>query len=64
MALERVDRRLARDAKERLGVRALLVRPDGFVAWATDTTPDPDEVVRASGRWFADQKRSPGAASR
>jgi hypothetical protein len=27
------------DAKDRLGLSALLVRPDGFVAWASDTTP-------------------------
>jgi 2-polyprenyl-6-methoxyphenol hydroxylase-like FAD-dependent oxidoreductase len=42
----------ARDAQDRLGLRALLVRPDGFVAWATDATPDPEDVVRAASRWF------------
>ena len=41
------------DAKDRLGLRALLVRPDGFVAWASDTTPDPEEVTRAAARWSA-----------
>jgi 2-polyprenyl-6-methoxyphenol hydroxylase-like FAD-dependent oxidoreductase len=41
------------DAKDRLGLSALLVRPDGFVAWASDTTPSPEEVTRAAGRWFA-----------
>jgi hypothetical protein len=41
------------DAKDRLGLRALLVRPDGFVAWASDTSPDPNEVTRAAARWFA-----------
>lgn len=40
------------DAKDPLGVRALLVRPDGFVAWASDMTPDPEEVTRAAARWF------------
>jgi 2-polyprenyl-6-methoxyphenol hydroxylase-like FAD-dependent oxidoreductase len=40
-------------AKDRLGVRALLVRPDGFVAWTTDATPNPEEVTRAAARWFA-----------
>ena len=46
-------RYLASDAKDRLGLRALLVRPDGFVAWASDTTPVPEEVTRAAARWFA-----------
>src|SRR5580698_6131695 len=46
-------RYVASDAKDRLGLRALLVRPDGFVAWASDTTPSPEEVTRAAARWFA-----------
>jgi 2-polyprenyl-6-methoxyphenol hydroxylase-like FAD-dependent oxidoreductase len=41
------------DAKDRLGLRALLVRPDGFVAWACDATPSPEDVTRAAVRWFA-----------
>ena len=40
------------DAKDRLGLRAVLVRPDGFVAWASDTDPRPEDVVRAATRWF------------
>jgi hypothetical protein len=35
---------------------ALLVRPDGFVAWASDTTPSPEEVSRAAARWFASRE--------
>ena len=46
-------RYVARDARDRLGLRALLVRPDGFVAWASDTTPRPEDVTRAAARWFA-----------
>jgi 2-polyprenyl-6-methoxyphenol hydroxylase-like FAD-dependent oxidoreductase len=46
-------RYVATDAKDRLGLCALLVRPDGFVAWASDTTPRPEEVTRAAARWFA-----------
>jgi hypothetical protein len=46
-------RYLAIEAKDRLGLRALLVRPDGFVAWASDATPSPEEVTRAAARWFA-----------
>ena len=39
-------------ARDRLGATALLVRPDGFVAWASDGAPSIDEVTRASERWF------------
>jgi 2-polyprenyl-6-methoxyphenol hydroxylase-like FAD-dependent oxidoreductase len=46
-------RYVASDAKERLGLCALLVRPDGFVAWASDGAPDPEEVTRAAATWFA-----------
>ena len=46
-------RYVASDAKDRLGLSALLVRPDGFVAWASDATPDPEAVTRAAARWFA-----------
>jgi 2-polyprenyl-6-methoxyphenol hydroxylase-like FAD-dependent oxidoreductase len=45
-------RYVASDAKDRLGLSALLVRPDGFVAWASDTAPDPEEVTRAAAKWF------------
>jgi 2-polyprenyl-6-methoxyphenol hydroxylase-like FAD-dependent oxidoreductase len=31
---------------------ALLVRPDGYVAWATSTAPDGDELRRVLARWF------------
>ena len=50
-------RYVASDAKDRLGLRALLVRPDGFVAWATDTTASPEEVTRAAARWFGSRER-------
>ena len=51
-------RYVASDAQDRLGLRALLVRPDGFVAWASDTTtPSPEEVTRAAARWFARRER-------
>jgi 2-polyprenyl-6-methoxyphenol hydroxylase-like FAD-dependent oxidoreductase len=46
-------RYVASDAKDRLGLSALLVRPDGVVAWASDTTPNPEEVTRAAARWCA-----------
>ncbi|HEY0253737.1 MAG TPA: FAD-dependent monooxygenase, partial [Kofleriaceae bacterium] len=40
------------DVKDRLGLSAVLVRPDGFVAWASDSTPSQDAVERAASRWF------------
>ncbi|HEX7662915.1 MAG TPA: FAD-dependent monooxygenase, partial [Polyangiaceae bacterium] len=44
---------VARDSDERLGLTALLIRPDGFVAWASDAAkPDPNELERAAARWF------------
>jgi 2-polyprenyl-6-methoxyphenol hydroxylase-like FAD-dependent oxidoreductase len=46
-------RYLASDTKDRLGLRAVLVRPDGFVAWASETTPSAKDVMRAAARWFA-----------
>jgi 2-polyprenyl-6-methoxyphenol hydroxylase-like FAD-dependent oxidoreductase len=42
------------DAKDRQGLNALLVRPDGVVAWAVETDPDPDEAIRAASRWFGE----------
>jgi 2-polyprenyl-6-methoxyphenol hydroxylase-like FAD-dependent oxidoreductase len=46
-------RYVTRDAKDRLGLSALLVRPDGFVAWASDTTPSFEDAIRAAAKWFA-----------
>ncbi|WP_390882031.1 hypothetical protein [Achromobacter marplatensis] len=43
---------VAGDARERLGLRAVLVRPDGIVAWATDSYPDETRAVQALSRWF------------
>lgn len=39
-------------AKDSLGLRAVLVRPDGVVAWACDGEPEPSDVARAASRWF------------
>ncbi|RKT55941.1 FAD-dependent monooxygenase [Saccharothrix australiensis] len=35
---------------------AVLVRPDGYVAWAGG---DPEELVKALGRWFGDPREVP-----
>jgi 2-polyprenyl-6-methoxyphenol hydroxylase-like FAD-dependent oxidoreductase len=39
-------------AKDSKGLTALLVRPDGFVAWATDSEPDGSAVEESIARWF------------
>nr|WP_067055341.1 FAD-dependent monooxygenase [Mucilaginibacter sp. L294] len=39
-------------AKEQLGLSAVLIRPDGVVAWATDNNPDSNELQKAAARWF------------
>lgn len=43
---------VAGDAKDRLGVSALLVRPDGIVAWVSEGPPAPPDAAQAASRWF------------
>ena len=43
---------VASDAGHRLGVSALLVRPDGVIAWAGDPSRDRAELDEAASRWF------------
>jgi len=45
---------VATDARDRLGLSAVLVRPDGFVAWAADDAPDLEEAAQAAARWFGE----------
>ncbi|WP_413988593.1 FAD-dependent monooxygenase [Labrys okinawensis] len=45
---------VASEAVDRLGLGAVLVRPDGFVAWATNTAPDLEEACQAMSRWFGE----------
>jgi len=45
---------VAGDAKDRLGLGAVLVRPDGVVAWASEGAPDPEEMAQAAARWFGE----------
>jgi 2-polyprenyl-6-methoxyphenol hydroxylase-like FAD-dependent oxidoreductase len=45
-------RYISGSAKEQLGLSAVLIRPDGFVAWASDSEPDCSELQMAAGRWF------------
>ncbi|GLY97499.1 hypothetical protein [Actinoplanes sp. NBRC 103695] len=45
-------RYVAGPALDDLGTGAVLVRPDGIVAWAGDPGPDSEAFERAAGRWF------------
>ena len=45
---------VASDVKDLLGLSAVLVRPDGFVAWAGQTTPDYEGAAQAASRWFGE----------
>jgi 2-polyprenyl-6-methoxyphenol hydroxylase-like FAD-dependent oxidoreductase len=38
--------------KERLGVSAALIRPDGIIAWAASGAPDYSELQMVAARWF------------
>jgi 2-polyprenyl-6-methoxyphenol hydroxylase-like FAD-dependent oxidoreductase len=40
------------NVKDRLGVSAILIRPDGMVAWASDSTPDYVQLRKAAASWF------------
>ncbi|GAA4334049.1 FAD-dependent monooxygenase [Pigmentiphaga soli] len=51
---------VAIDAKDRLGLRAVLVRPDGFVAWACEDAPDDKEFAHALLRWFGEPEGAGG----
>jgi 2-polyprenyl-6-methoxyphenol hydroxylase-like FAD-dependent oxidoreductase len=39
-------------AKDQLGLSAVLIRPDGIIAWAADVEVDSDEVQETIARWF------------
>ncbi|MHB1058492.1 MAG: FAD-dependent monooxygenase [Rhodanobacter sp.] len=43
---------VAGEAKSRLGLGAVMVRPDGVVAWVAGDVPDLDEAARIAPRWF------------
>ncbi len=46
------------DAKERLGLSAVLVRPDGVVAWASEAVFNDEEVAQAASRWFGEPEKA------
>jgi 2-polyprenyl-6-methoxyphenol hydroxylase-like FAD-dependent oxidoreductase len=39
-------------AKEQLDLSAVLIRPDGIIAWASDNDPDSGDLQRVADRWF------------
>ncbi|MEJ0038175.1 MAG: FAD-dependent monooxygenase [Gammaproteobacteria bacterium] len=45
---------VASDAKDRLGLSAVLVRPDGVVAWAGETASGYEEAAQCASRWFGE----------
>jgi 2-polyprenyl-6-methoxyphenol hydroxylase-like FAD-dependent oxidoreductase len=45
---------VASDVKDRLGLSAVLLRPDGFVAWAAQAAFNHEEVSQAASRWFGE----------
>ncbi|MFJ6392521.1 FAD-dependent monooxygenase [Streptomyces sp. NPDC091972] len=49
---EGLIRYVAGSARNEVGCGALLVRPDGVVAWADGLDPDRDQFARAAARWF------------
>ena len=47
---------VAGDVEDPLGLSAVLVRPDGFVAWVSEVAPDPEDAAHAVSRWFGEPK--------
>ena len=45
---------VASDAKDRVGLSAVLVRPDGFVAWASEAAHNHEQAAQAASRWFGE----------
>jgi 2-polyprenyl-6-methoxyphenol hydroxylase-like FAD-dependent oxidoreductase len=45
-------RYVSASAKEQSGLTAMLIRPDGTVAWATNGSPDYSELQKAADSWF------------
>ncbi|NLS18514.1 FAD-dependent oxidoreductase [Rhizobium sp. P40RR-XXII] len=53
---------VAGKAKDQLGLSALLIRPDGIVAWAGEAAPNPEDIAHAALQWFGEPGKARGAA--
>lgn len=53
---------VASDAKYRLGLNAVLVRPDGVVAWAGEGAFNGEGAAQAASRWFGEPDKVRGSA--
>jgi 2-polyprenyl-6-methoxyphenol hydroxylase-like FAD-dependent oxidoreductase len=49
---------VATKAKDNLGLSAIFVRPDGFVAWATEGEPNASEAAEVMTRWLGKADKS------
>ncbi len=45
-------RYISASVKDRLALNAVLIRPDGIVAWASDKDPDYNQLAKVTARWF------------
>jgi 2-polyprenyl-6-methoxyphenol hydroxylase-like FAD-dependent oxidoreductase len=45
---------VASDVSDRLGLDAVLLRPDGVVAWTGEAAPNDKEAAQAASRWFGE----------
>ncbi|AYG64823.1 MULTISPECIES: FAD-dependent monooxygenase [unclassified Rhizobium] len=52
---------VAGKAKDQLGLSALLIRPDGVVAWAGEAAASIEDVVRVASQWFGEPDKAHGA---
>jgi len=50
-------------ATDQLGLSALLVRPDGIVAWAADRSSNEYALEQAATRWFGKSRAHPALSS-
>ncbi|GAA1935764.1 hypothetical protein GCM10009837_72050 [Streptomyces durmitorensis] len=48
-------------ARDGLGFAAVLVRPDGVVAWASGEALEPDAFEQAAAHWLGSPQNQPGA---
>jgi 2-polyprenyl-6-methoxyphenol hydroxylase-like FAD-dependent oxidoreductase len=61
-AWEHELRYAAGQAVDDLGFGAVLIRPDGVVAWASERTPDLESFEQAVRRWFTGERENSSTA--